>query len=178
MKKIHVRLNYSKDRDLINLMKNPTVDFHKLCKNAVVNYFRGNVIYMQAPPKISYIPNKEEKYDFYIHFTEKEEDILEAISTIESKYKSLVLKSIIRNSFFGGLLEYFFTSNEKIPVVESKTEITQIVSHKKESKAQNKQKGDVFIEKPKEEIKEVEEESTLGGFDLFTELEALGAAPH
>lgn len=180
MKRIHIRFNPSMDRDLINLMMNPLVDFNKLSKNALVNYIRGKVILVEVPPKISYEIEPERKYECYVSFRKNEMDVIEALQTIDSGQRNFFVKNVIRFSVKGALLNYTYDSGiTKIPV-DLPVEKRQIETSKpKEAPKRIENKPDIksVVEKePDEEVETVKTSSS--DFDLFGELAALGAAPH
>ena len=182
MKRIHIYLNYTRDKDLIYLMENPLIDFTKLSKKCVVSYFREGLLQMELPKRVDVCIEDKAKYDFYIRFLPSEEDVYDKIREIDKGLRGLVVKQIIRASIKGGLVDYFFGStykkNELTPQIKTKKKVIEEIVETPLNEISDK-KEDIEKSAPLEEV--IPDNSGIistGDFDLFGELAALGAAPH
>lgn len=177
MKRIHLYLSPKRDFDLVNLMMNPALDFRKLAKNVLVNYVRGNVVYIDVPPKTNYTAGTK-GYDCIISFRDTEEDVFEFLQNINEGDRGRFIKQVIRFSIKGGLLDYYFDAD--MAPVKVTPPSTTVLKPERRPKVVSEKKPKA----PKPEvIKEpVVEEPVItqsnNDFDLFGELAALGAGPH
>lgn len=188
MKRITLYLSNNRDFDLINLMMNPTIDFNKMAKNMLVNYVRGDVVYVAVPPKTNYVPVKHESkktkrdrgYRCVVSFGDREEDVFDFLQSVDEGKRSNFIKQVIRFSIKGGLLDYYFDNNDAPVVISQRREPEtrdDIKVVKKPQKVTEEIKEEAVISKPEVVTEEPVITSESNDFDLFGELAALGAAP-